>query len=134
MALFKQYNALSKQVADGNEITYDQVAQSLFPKPTIKASNDNLENQDPQKAATKSKAAAKGSKAIVMPKYPQMPSAAMAQAMMGSSGSGEDASEDDDDNVMTLDGAQLKSLIGQYASQVLKDELANVLATLTKNQ
>jgi len=33
MALFKQYNILSKQVAEGSKTTYDEVASKMFVRP-----------------------------------------------------------------------------------------------------
>ena len=41
---------------------------------------------------------------------------------------------DDDNEILTVTGVQLKSLISQYASQAVKDEIARVLSELTKHQ
>ena len=67
-----------------------------------------------------------------MPKYSTISAKPTAAAAPGRK-YGAQAEQEDDDDVVTLSGAQLKSLISQYASQAMKDELAKVLATLTKN-
>ena len=68
-----------------------------------------------------------------MPKYSTISTKPTAAATLGKKYGVREEQGDDDDDVVTLSGAQLKSLISQYASQAMKDELAKVLSTLTKN-
>ena len=46
---------------------------------------------------------------------------------------GETTTGTDDEGVIKVTGAQLKALISNYARDVMRDELARVLAGLTKN-
>ena len=128
MALFKQYNLLTQQVEGGasyEEMSAHQLAKTAGVK-KVEVSGDE-ENVDPQAAASREET-------IVMPKYPAMPekqaySTASQAQTEESKESDAPVVEDETEELVKLNGVQLKALINSYCSEVMKDELKRILSS-----
>lgn len=106
MALFKQYLKLSSQLSEDPSA---EAADEPKKEPVSRlAAFEDQENQDP--------------KQVLMPKYPALPSKA--------SPATKDEDCKDADDVLTVTGVQLKALISQYCSEVVKDELRRALSAI----